>query len=191
MINFVYENWVGKEPTGSLEISSPVFTDEINDKIYDDEAIICLSPALKKGEERSLFQQWQVKELNTNFNSNAQFNENSELEVSGDGGWVGAKLYPSSRASAMGDKLIISIIPLGEDPCSGAIELKKGQITIYKSDPFYYNPNDIYSKNLRACQYIFDIEISDSLLCEAIDYMAISDIKGKFIIEDITAIKEK
>lgn len=184
MIAFVYENYVGGIRSGSLEISSPTFlSSEPASFAEGEEPVVRLSPPLAPDASVSLMPSWLVAKGDMSRDVTfALAKEGEAIELSGNGGWIGARLYPSIMAQALGNTLTVELEPLSDEPCAGVIELKGGRVPHVKTKKFTVAKEELpEGATTTAVEFpMFFRTPSDS-----VDYVAISGIRGKYRIHSI------
>lgn len=190
MLAFVYENYMGGMDAGSMEISSPAFV--LSDPTTFAESgqfVVQLSPAIEPRQTVSLMPWWQVakgdvsRDVTNSIAANGSF-----VELSGNGGWFGARLYPSFMAFALGNTLKVEIEPVSDEPCTGMIEIKGGRTPHVKTKKFTVTKNDVPA-GARTATVEFPMFFRSPQ--DNVDYIAISGIRGQYRIHSIqTSLKE-
>jgi len=191
MMVFLYENYVGKNPNGSLEISSPRFVSEhITQTESEGKPLIFVAKELEEGESRSLLQDWQIQKLDSGMGWYATADYDTRtVEAGGRGvGWAGAKLYPSWTLDGMeGCTLVVSVEPLTNAVSTGAIELKSERNQLLKTGKFRVSQKSDLDHQVREFKFPIKMRPGPGRL---LDFMAISNVGGKYRIHDIRLVRE-
>ena len=184
LITFVYENYIGGMDAGSMEISSPSFVfSEPATFSEAAETVVQLSPELKPGTDVPILPWWQVAKGDTSRDvTNSIAADGSFVELSGNGGWFGARVYPSFMAQSLGNTLHLEIEPLSDGPCEGMIEIKGGRTPHVKTKKFTVAKADLPAGGSTA-EVTFPMFFRSPR--DSVDYIAVSGIRGHYRIRSI------
>ncbi len=184
ILAFVYENYMGGLPSGSLEISPPSFLfSEPSTFAENGQPLVRLSPPANPAQSIPLLPWWQI--LKGEASADVKFSaapDQSQVELTGNGGWFGARLYPSFLALALGDTLTIEIEPLSEAPCTGVVEIKGGRTPHVKTAKFSVTRADL-AEGEKTAKVTFPLPFRSPR--DNVDYIALSGIRGHYRVHDI------
>lgn len=182
MLNLVYENWIGKQSSGSLEISSPVFVTDLNLVERQREVVTQLFSRTGQNGKISLFNIFSEQKISRSSSVDVWHDKDEQvLRVNAPkGGWFGTSLYPSLILPPQG-RICLRVECDPEQYFSGRIECKNDDQIVFSHDfSSHDGMGDLSGNN----DILIEIPFTGIPEKSLINYLAISNIRGACRIKD-------
>jgi len=182
MFSVVYENWIDKQSSGSLEMAHPTFISDSQKLNREKDAIIHLFSQSAEAAHYSCMNL--LREQKIASGGGVVFERKGKDKGIGitakKQGWIGTSAYPSIRLPEDDGIIIIRAKATSAEPFSGTIEFKNNTDILFSA--FFSNHSMIPSHNGEVIAML-PIHTADPE--KLVNYFAISHLNGSFSLIDI------